>query len=127
MANLKLTAKEFDAVVQRGIERLPDEIRRYLNNIIIAVRARPSRGMLREVGLQEGDTLLGLFRGVPLVHRSATSPPLYPDTIYLFQEPLEQMCSTAGELEEEIEVTLVHEVAHFVGMTEQRLAELGYG
>jgi predicted Zn-dependent protease with MMP-like domain len=73
------------------------------------------------------DTLFGLFQGVPLIERSVTSPPLYPDMIYLFQEPLEAICETLKELEEEIEITVVHEVAHFVGMTEERLAELGYG
>lgn len=83
--------------------------------------------MLRELGVGMRDCPLGLFQGVPLTERSATIPPLYPDMIYLFQEPLEQMCATREELEEEIEVTVVHEVAHFVGMTEERLAELGYG
>lgn len=124
---VKLSAEEFDKVVQRGIERLPEEIRLNLDNMIITVRPRPSMSILREVGLRNGDTLLGLFRGVPLVDRLATSPPLYPDTIYLFQEPLEELCNSVEELEEEIEVTLVHEIAHFVGMTEERLIELGYG
>jgi predicted Zn-dependent protease with MMP-like domain len=95
--------------------------------VMIAVRIRPSRGMLEEAGLGKGDTLLGLFQGVPLVDRSVTSPPLFPDTIYLFQEPLEEECDTVADLEEEIEVTLVHEVAHFLGMSEERLIELGYG
>lgn len=127
MPMVKLSAEEFDKVVQRGIERLPEEIRLNLDNMIITVRPRPSMSILREVGLRNGDTLLGLFRGVPLVDRLATSPPLYPDTIYLFQEPLEELCNSVEELEEEIEVTLVHEIAHFVGMTEERLIELGYG
>jgi predicted Zn-dependent protease with MMP-like domain len=55
------------------------------------------------------------------------NPPLYPDTIILFQEPLERMCETIEELEEQIEITVVHEIAHFLGITEERLAELGYG
>ena len=70
--------------------------------------------------------LLGLFQGVPLIERSVTSPPLFPDTIFLFQEPLEEMCETIEELEEQIEITVVHEVAHYIGMDEERLAELGY-
>jgi predicted Zn-dependent protease with MMP-like domain len=127
MPVVKLAAEEFDSVVRRGIDRLPEEIRQHLDNMMITVRIRPSKGILEEVGLRKGDTLLGLFQGVPLVHRSVTSPPLYPDTIYLFQEPLEQLCNSVEELEEQIEITLVHEVAHFVGMTEERLAELGYG
>ena len=83
--------------------------------------------MMREMGMPSDECPLGLFQGVPLIERSATMPPLYPDMIYLFQEPLEEMCSTREELEEEIEITVVHEVAHYVGMTEERLEELGYG
>lgn len=127
MPMVKLSAEEFDKAVHRGIERLPEEIRQNLDNMMITVRRRPSRSMLGEVGLRKGDILLGLFQGVPLIHRSVTSPPLYPDTIYLFQEPLEELCNSIEELEEQIEITLVHEVAHFVGMTEERLVELGYG
>jgi predicted Zn-dependent protease with MMP-like domain len=59
--------------------------------------------------------------------RSVVYPPLYPDTIILFQEPLERMCNTIDELEEQIEITVVHEIAHFLGISEERLAELGYG
>jgi predicted Zn-dependent protease with MMP-like domain len=56
-----------------------------------------------------------------------TAPPLSPDTIFLFQGPLEEMAETVEELEEQIEITVVHEVAHYIGMDEERLAELGYG
>jgi predicted Zn-dependent protease with MMP-like domain len=93
---------------------------------MISVRKRPSRNLLREMGVPRGETLLGLFQGVSLIERSVFSPPLYPDTILLFQEPLEEMCETLEELERQIGVTVVHEVAHFLGMDEERLEELGY-
>ncbi len=124
---VKLSEKEFDRIVRRAVERIPPEIRQYLNNIFITVKKRPSRQMMRDMGMHPDDCPLGLFQGVPLIERLATIPPLYPDMIYLFQDPLEEMCDTREELEEEIEVTVVHEVAHYVGMTEERLAELGYG
>ncbi len=127
MSKVKLSEKEFDGIVQKAIRRIPPEIRQHLNNIVIMVRKRPSRQMREELGLGPDEPLLGLFEGVSLIERSVTSPPLYPDIIYLFQEPLETMCETPEELEEEIEITVVHEVAHFIGMTEERLSELGYG
>jgi predicted Zn-dependent protease with MMP-like domain len=123
---MKLTNDEFDKLVQRAIRRIPREIREHLDNIVISVLPRPSRKMLRESGLPEGETLLGLYQGISLIDRSVTSPPLFPDTIFLFQHPLEEMCRTTEELEEEIEVTVVHEVAHFLGIGEERLVELGY-
>jgi predicted Zn-dependent protease with MMP-like domain len=123
---MKLTQKEFDRVVSRAIERIPDEIRQHLENVVITVRKRPSREMLDELGMTPDDPPLGLYQGASLMERSVFAPPLYPDTIFIFQEPLEQMCGSIEELEEEIEITVVHEVAHFLGIDEQRLAELGY-
>ncbi|HEY3276636.1 MAG TPA: metallopeptidase family protein [Syntrophorhabdaceae bacterium] len=123
---MKLSEKEFDALVKRAIRRIPPEICEHLENIMISVLPKPSKEMLRESGLPKGETLLGLFQGVSLMERLATFPPLYPDTIFLFQEPLEEICLTIEELEEEVEITVVHEVAHFLGMGEERLAELGY-
>ena len=123
---MKLSEAEFDRIVKRALRRVPAEIGQHLDNIIISVRKRPSKKMLREMDLPEDDELFGVFEGVPLIERSVTSPPLFPDSILLFQEPLEAACETLEELEQEIEITVVHEVAHFLGMSEERLAELGY-
>jgi predicted Zn-dependent protease with MMP-like domain len=123
---LKLTAKEFDRIVTRAIRRIPRELRDYLDNVLIAVKQRPSREILEEMDLPPDEPLLGVFQGVSMMERSVTSPPLFPDTIFLFQEPLEKMCDSLEELEEEIEITVVHEIAHFFGISEERLAELGY-
>ena len=123
---MRVTPKTFDKIVRRAIARLPEEIRGHLNNIVVSVLMRPTRAMRKEAGLAPGDELLGLFRGVSLMERSVTSPPLYPDTIFLFQRPLEETAGAIEELEEQIEITVVHEVAHYIGMDEKRLAELGY-
>ena len=123
---MKLNNKEFDRIVQQAIGRIPEEIRRHLDNILITVQKRPAPEMLEEMGYPPDEPLLGIYWGVPLNERSVAEPPLYPDTIFIFKEPLEDMCETREELEEEIEITVVHEVAHFLGMTEERLAELGY-
>jgi len=124
---LRLNEMEFDRVVKRAIKRIPLEIRRHLQNILISVQKRPSKDVREEVGLYRNEPLLGIYRGISLKDRSATYPPIYPDTIILFQEPLEKMCETIEELEEQIEITVVHEIAHFLGISEERLADLGYG
>jgi predicted Zn-dependent protease with MMP-like domain len=86
----------------------------------------PLQEILEEMDLPPDEPLLGVFQGVSLMERSVTAPPLFPDTIFLFQEPLEEMCESLEELEEQIEITVVHEIAHFFGFSEERLAELGY-
>jgi len=124
---MNLSDTEFDAIVSKAIDNIPHEMKQYLDNIVISVRKRPSITLLKEMGLPPNEPLLGVYNGVPLTERSPTSPPLFPDSIILFQEPLQVMCDDLDELEEQIEITVVHEVAHFLGMTEERLAELGYG
>ncbi len=124
---MKVSEKRFDRIVKRAVSAIPEEIRKHLDNLVISVLPGPSREMRKEMGLRPDDELLGLFHGVALTERSITSPPLYPDTIFLFQGPLEEMCETVEQLEEQIEITVVHEVAHYIGMDEERLAELGYG
>jgi predicted Zn-dependent protease with MMP-like domain len=123
---MKLNQKEFDRAVRRAIDRIPDEIREHLENVNITVRKRPSREMLDELGMTADDPPLGLYQGASMIERSVFAPPLYPDAIFIFQEPLEQMCETLEELEDEIEITVVHEIAHFLGIPEERLMELGY-
>jgi len=123
---MKLSDKEFDRIVKRAIRRIPREIRHCLDNILISVQRRPSEDMLEEMGFPADEPLLGLFTGVSQTERSVMEPPLFPDTIFLFQDPLEEMCETIGEMEEQIEITIVHEIAHALGISEERLAELGY-
>lgn len=123
----KLSAEAFDRVVKQAIARIPLEIRRYLDNVLISVQPHPSRELLAELGFPPDELLFGIFSGVPLTERSLTDPPLYPDTIFIFQEPLDAFCLSREELIEEIEITIVHEIAHFMGFGDDELEDLGYG
>jgi predicted Zn-dependent protease with MMP-like domain len=122
----RCSANRFDRIVQGAIDRLPAEFRRHLDNVLISVQRRPSAELLAEMGYPPDEPLLGVFTGIPLPDRSPIDPPLYPDTIFLFQEPLEDFCRTETELVEEIEITLAHEIGHYLGLDEDTLAELGY-
>lgn len=125
---MKLNQKEFDRAVRRAYQRIPAEIRDRMENVVLTVKKRPSRELLKEMGYPPDEPLLGLYEGASLQeHSFFTPPPVHPDTIFIFQEPLEEMCGSLAELEREIEITVVHEVAHFLGIGEERLDELGYG
>jgi predicted Zn-dependent protease with MMP-like domain len=126
VTGLRLSEKEFDRLVKRAIRRIPEEFRQHLDNILITVQKRASRDLLEEMDLPPDEDLLGVYQGTSQTERSVTEPPLYPDTILLFQEPLQECCETVEELEEEIAITIVHEIAHALGMSEERLIELGY-
>jgi len=123
----KFSPRAFDRIVEQAIARIPEPIRCHLDNIVIVVEQRPSKTLLKEMGLPPDEPLLGLFEGQSLVEQSPTDPALFPATITIFQQPLVQSCQTIAELTRQIEITVVHEVAHFFGIGEQRLVELGYG
>lgn len=122
----KLSEKAFDDIVARAIARIPEEIRAHLENIVITVQDEPDGEMLAEAGVPPGETLFGLYLGVPLIERSVFDPPTYPDMIYIFKGPLERAFPSREELIEEIEITVVHEVAHYLGLSDADLDSLGY-
>jgi predicted Zn-dependent protease with MMP-like domain len=124
---IRLSSAEFDRVVAQAVDRIPEELRGHLVNLVISVQPRPSLELLAEMGFAPDEELFGIFIGVPLTERSVTDPPLYPDTIQIFQEPLETYCLDLEELIEEIEITVVHEIAHFLGFDDDQLEALGYG
>jgi predicted Zn-dependent protease with MMP-like domain len=124
---IRLSSADFDRVVAQAIDRIPEELRGHLVNLVISVQPRPSGELLAEMGFAPDEELFGIFTGVPLTERSVTDPPLYPDTIQIFQEPLEAYCLDLEELIEEIEITVVHEIAHFLGFDDDQLEALGYG
>jgi predicted Zn-dependent protease with MMP-like domain len=123
---MRISRKEFEDAVERALQMIPEMFRAQLNNMTIAVEDRPSRNLLREMEVPPGEMLFGVFTGVPLPERSVTEPPLYPDVILIFMKPLMTACHSFKELEEEIAITVVHELAHFLGLSEKQLEELGY-
>lgn len=122
-----MSAEVFDRIVEEAIARIPPEISRYLDNVVISVQSHPSEELLRKMGYGPDEELFGVFSGVPLSERNPTEPPLFPATIYLFQKPLEVLGLSREELIEEIEITVIHEIAHFFGFAEDDLEILGYG
>jgi len=113
--------------VVRVIDRLPREFREQLRNVEIVVEKRPSKELLRAEGLDpREDTLYGLYQGTPLPDRSALDPPVLPDKITIFAESLLEDFPNPDELREEIRLTVLHEIAHYFGMDEEEIEDLGY-
>jgi predicted Zn-dependent protease with MMP-like domain len=123
----RLSEEEFAAVVEQAIARVPEKIREALGNMVITVQDKPSAELLEDLGFAPDDELFGVYSGIPLSERNVTEPPLYPDIIYIFRESLENYCRSRRELIQEIEITVVHEIAHYLGFDEAQLQDLGYG
>ena len=113
--------------VIRIIDRLPRRFREQLRNVEFVVEDRPSPDLLRAEGLDpRHDSLYGIYQGVPLPERSSLDPPLLPDKISIFAEPLMEDFPDPDELRDEIRLTVLHEIAHYFGMDEDEIEELGY-
>ena len=109
------------------LDRLPRRFREQLRNVEFVVEERPSAELLRSEGLDPRlDTLYGIYQGTPLPDRSSIDPPLLPDKITIFAEPLLEDFSEPEELREEIRITVLHEIAHYFGMDEEEVEKLGY-
>ena len=114
-------------VVAQVLDRVPRRFREQLRNVEFVVERRPSAELLRSEGLDPRmDTLYGLYQGVPLPDRSSLDPPLLPDKISIFAEPLLRDFTDPEELREEIRLTVLHEIAHYFGMDEEEVEDLGY-
>ena len=119
--------REIKKEVGRVIERLPRSFRERLLNVEFVVEERPSIELLRAEGLDpRHDTLYGIYQGIPLPDRSSLDPPLLPDKITIFAEPLLEDFPDPEELREEIRLTVLHEIAHYFGMDEEEIEDLGY-
>jgi len=119
-----MTADQFRRLVSEAIDTVPREFRKHLDNIAIVVEDEPSDELLDEMEIEPPDTLFGLYQGIPLPERQWAHGNALPDRITLFQGPIEDYCETDEDVVTEIGETLIHEVGHYFGMSEEELEEI---
>lgn len=120
-----ISHEAFEALVAEAIEGLPDEFLNRLDNVGIVAEDRPTEEQRRYHHLSPRDTLLGLYEGVALTDRESYGMVL-PDKITIFQRSLEGISENEEDLIYQVQVTVVHEIAHHFGIDDERLHELGY-
>lgn len=97
---------------------IPDAFQRYLENVLVTVEDEPEAELIEGQGEED---LLGIYIGVPLTERCHDDVFAEPDRIIIFQRPIEAMCATPADIEREIRVTVVHEVGHHFGLTDEEI------
>lgn len=112
---------EFVELAESTLAEMPDELAELLDNVAIVVDEWPENP-----SAYGSDTLYGLYEGVPLTERDSSYNAVLPDKITIFRGPLQRDFTTQDELEEQIKITVIHEVAHHFGFDEERLRELGW-
>ena len=127
-APVTVTRAEFERLAEAALEDLPEAVRRYLANVPITVEDLPADHDLMASDPPLSPTILGLFRGAPYGLKGSSDPwSHFPSSIVLYQRNLERAVASPEELEEQIAVTLVHEVGHFLGLSEEELHARGLG
>ena len=114
---MKVTREKFDRLVEQAVAQLPRVFREKLRNVAIMVEDSPPGGPGRQ------DLLLGIFHGIPLTEKSTFQMAL-PDRIVIYQENVEAVCRNEGEIRREIRLTLLHELGHYFGLSEDELHDI---
>lgn len=122
---MKLTESEFEKLVVDVLDSLPEGLLNVIDNVDVVIEPRPSREQLKRMGISHG-TLFGLYEGIPLTMRDSSYSIVAPDKITIFQRTIEQACSSAEEVADQVRTTVIHEVAHHFGIGEAKLEELGW-
>lgn len=121
-----MTRKSFEALVREAIDRIPAEFQAAMKNVAIVIEDRPGPEAEEMLEDDPEEALYGFYQGVPLPERTADDSGMMPDVIYLYRKPLEEDFPEREELIREVEITLVHEIAHYFGFDEEILERYGY-
>jgi predicted Zn-dependent protease with MMP-like domain len=119
-----VTRAAFERVVAEALSTIPRRFRGAISNLAIVIEDEPAPELLEEMEIEPPDTLLGLYQGTPLTERPWNYGNALPDRILLFQGPLERESDDEEDLVEAIGETLIHEVGHYFGMSEEEIEEI---
>ena len=122
-----MNRERFDRIVELVLDSLPEEFAELLDNVVVMTEDAPSADVLAESEVPEGETLFGLYEGVPLTGRTNDYGLVPPDRITIFQKPIEEACETEQEIADQVRRTVLHEIAHFFGIEEDRMDEIEDG
>lgn len=116
----------FGQLVEAALAELPQQFAEFLEEVPIEIRDRPTAAQLRRAGTAPGSLLLGMYQGRPRTERHVEDSGTLPDVIFIFQSSIEAVCDTEEQLVRQVRVTVLHEIGHHFGLSEEDLDRLGY-
>ena len=119
-----MTRAEFDRYVKEAVATIPRRFRDAVANLAIVVEDEPSEDLLREMEIEPPDSLFGLYQGTPLTERTWGYGNTLPDRITLYQGPIEDASENEDDLVVCIGETLIHELGHYFGLSEEEIEEI---
>jgi predicted Zn-dependent protease with MMP-like domain len=122
-----MTRRQFEALVERALRRLPRAFKDKLANIAVVVEDWADDETLADMGIEPPDTLYGLYRGVDLPHRDSAYGNVLPDVVTIYQGPIEEDAADEAEMAEIIRETVMHELGHYFGLDDETLHRIEDG
>jgi predicted Zn-dependent protease with MMP-like domain len=119
-----VTRARFERLLAEAITLIPGRFRREMKNLALVVEDEPGADLLEEMEIEPPDSLYGLYQGTPLPERTWAYGNQLPDRITLFQRPIEEDCEDEDEVRAVIGETLIHEVGHYFGLSEEEIEEI---
>ena len=122
-----MTRRQFEALVEKSLRRLPKKFKAKLANIAVVVEDWADDETLAEMGIEPPDTLYGLYRGVDLTHRDASYGNVLPDVITIYKGPIEEDAEDEEHMAEIVRETVVHELGHYFGLDDDTMHRIEDG
>jgi predicted Zn-dependent protease with MMP-like domain len=119
-----MTRARFEELVADAVRTIPRRFRQHMRNIAIVVEDEPDAALLDDMGIEPPDTLLGLYQGTPLTERAWDHGNALPDRVVLYQLPIEDASEDEDDVVVAIGETLIHEVGHYFGLSEEELEDI---
>jgi predicted Zn-dependent protease with MMP-like domain len=119
-----MTRAAFERLVAEAVALIPRRFRREMKNLVLVVEDEPSEELLESMEIEPPDSLYGLYQGTPLPERDWAHGNTLPDTITLYQRPIEEDCDDEDDVRQVIGETLIHEVGHYFGLSEEEIEEI---
>jgi predicted Zn-dependent protease with MMP-like domain len=119
-----MTREQFEKLVGEAVALIPKRFRREMKNLALVVEEEPGEDLLEEMEIEPPDTLYGLYQGTPLPERTWGYGNSLPDRITIYQRPIEEDCEDEDEMRAVIGETLIHEVGHYFGLSEEEIEEI---
>jgi len=119
-----MNRRRFEALVEKALRRLPRPFKDKIANIAVVVDDWADDETLADVGVEPPDTLYGLYRGIDLTQRDSSYGNVLPDTIHIYQGPIEEDCVDEVEMEELVRDTVIHEIGHYFGLDDETMERI---
>ena len=118
---------KFAELVGQALDDLPEEFAAFLEEVPVEIRDHPTPAQLARLKIPPDGLLLGLYQGRPRTLRSVEDSGTMPDVIYIFQDSIQRVCNDEPTLVRQVRTTVLHEIGHHFGLSEDDLTRLGYG